>query len=146
MSADLPDKICATCGRSFSWRRRLARSWAEVRHCSDACRKRRRVDGAPDPIADAIRARLAGVASGATICPSEVARALFPDDWRPQMERVREAARRLVASDEIEITQGGRPVDPDHARGPIRLRARQGLRPPAAAPQEPASPTPEEPR
>jgi hypothetical protein len=39
--ADLPTKDCATCGRPFAWRKRWARSWDEVRHCSDACRARR---------------------------------------------------------------------------------------------------------
>jgi hypothetical protein len=38
------------------------------------------------------------------------------------MERVRMAARRLVARGELEILQKGRPVDPSRAKGPIRLR------------------------
>jgi len=38
------------------------------------------------------------------------------------MERARQAARRLVARGLVEITQRGRVVDPDHARGPIRIR------------------------
>ncbi|MFC7737010.1 DUF2256 domain-containing protein [Roseomonas sp. GCM10028921] len=38
---NLPAKDCATCGRPFSWRRRWARDWDTVRHCSDACRTRR---------------------------------------------------------------------------------------------------------
>ena len=39
--ADLPEKTCATCGRPFTWRKKWARVWDEVRYCSDACRKRR---------------------------------------------------------------------------------------------------------
>lgn len=35
----LPSKICPVCGRSFDWRRKWARDWAQVRYCSDACRK-----------------------------------------------------------------------------------------------------------
>lgn len=58
----------------------------------------------------------------ATICPSEVARTAAPDDWKPLMEPVRRAARRLVADGRVEITQNGRVVDPDRARGPIRVR------------------------
>jgi len=61
-------------------------------------------------------------AGAATICPSEVARAMFPADWLEQMETVRQAARRLVARGIIEITQQGRVVDPSTAKGPIRLR------------------------
>ena len=36
--ADLPQKTCAGCGRPFSWRRKWARDWDEVRFCSDRCR------------------------------------------------------------------------------------------------------------
>jgi hypothetical protein len=59
---------------------------------------------------------------GATICPSEVARVAAPDDWRRLMEPARRAARRLVVSGHVEITQGGRVVDPSTAKGPIRIR------------------------
>ncbi|MFD7631511.1 DUF3253 domain-containing protein [Streptomyces sp. NPDC059851] len=61
----------------------------------------------------------------ATICPSDVARAVYGGDdegWRALMEPVRRAARRLVAAGEVEITQAGRPVEPAEARGPIRIR------------------------
>ena len=58
---------------------------------------------------------------GKTICPSEVARAL-DDDFRPLMDVVRDAAVELRRRGVIEVTQGGRPVDPAAARGPIRLR------------------------
>ena len=58
---------------------------------------------------------------GKTICPSDAARALS-DDFRPLMERVRGVARELVARGELEVTQKGRVVDPDAARGPIRFR------------------------
>ncbi|GAA3385973.1 DUF3253 domain-containing protein [Streptomyces racemochromogenes] len=62
---------------------------------------------------------------GTTICPSDAARAVYAaddDGWRALMEPVRRAARRLAAAGEVEITQHGRPVDPDRARGPIRIR------------------------
>lgn len=59
-----------------------------------------------------------------TICPSEAARRVRPDDWRPLMEPTRRAARRLAAEGRVEVVQGGRVVDPAAFRGPIRLRAR----------------------
>ncbi|MFO0876568.1 MAG: DUF2256 domain-containing protein [Gemmataceae bacterium] len=37
----LPTRICATCSRPFAWRKRWARCWDEIRHCSDACRRQR---------------------------------------------------------------------------------------------------------
>ena len=39
--ADLPEKDCIICGRAFVWRKKWARDWDNVRHCSDACRKKR---------------------------------------------------------------------------------------------------------
>ena len=36
--ADLPEKICAACGRPFAWRRKWAKTWDEVKYCSEACR------------------------------------------------------------------------------------------------------------
>ena len=36
--ADLPAKVCAACGRPFTWRKKWARDWENVRYCSDACR------------------------------------------------------------------------------------------------------------
>lgn len=37
--ADLPGKICATCGRPMVWRTAWQTVWDEVKYCSDACRK-----------------------------------------------------------------------------------------------------------
>jgi hypothetical protein len=39
---DLPSKTCATCGLVFAWRRKWARDWDAVRHCSARCRAARR--------------------------------------------------------------------------------------------------------
>jgi hypothetical protein len=38
---NLPVKQCITCGRPFTWRRKWAKVWEEVKYCSDACRKKR---------------------------------------------------------------------------------------------------------
>ena len=43
-------------------------------------------------------------------------------EWRPLMEVVRRAARRLVLAGVIEVTQGGKPVLHLNFKGPIRLR------------------------
>jgi hypothetical protein len=36
--ADLPEKTCAACKRPFTWRKKWARDWENVRFCSDKCR------------------------------------------------------------------------------------------------------------
>ncbi|KAB2583595.1 S-adenosylmethionine tRNA ribosyltransferase [Rhodococcus erythropolis] len=73
-------------------------------------------------LAAKIRELLNARSAESSICPSDVARAAAPDNWRPLMEPVREAARRMVADGEVQITQGGEVVDPESVRGPIRIR------------------------
>jgi hypothetical protein len=110
-----------SCGRAFAWRKAWARDWEQVRYCSSACRKRG-VTTTDAALEQAITDLLAGRPAQATICPSEAAHRVGGEDWRPLMEPARRAARRLVAAGTLEITQGGRVVDPSTARGPIRLR------------------------
>lgn len=56
-----------------------------------------------------------------SICPSEVVRHLYPDDWNDKMEDVRRVARNLVQKNLIVITQKNKVVD-SNAKGPIRLK------------------------
>jgi hypothetical protein len=37
--SQLPTKICLQCQRPFAWRKKWERCWAEVKYCSDACKK-----------------------------------------------------------------------------------------------------------
>ena len=58
----------------------------------------------------------------ASVCPSDVARAAVPVNWRSELEPVREIARMLARRGEIVITQRGRRLNPDEPfRGPIRF-------------------------
>ncbi len=59
-----------------------------------------------------------------SICPSEVARALEPEDWRRHMTAVRGVAATLSAEGALDILRKGRPVPPEAMHGVIRLRAR----------------------
>lgn len=75
-----------------------------------------------DRVAEVLLARVARRAPGRSICPSEVARVLSPDDWRPLMPKIREVARRLAREGRVVVTQGGDVRDPDADwRGPIRI-------------------------
>lgn len=118
----LPEKPCATCGRTMVWRARWAKNWADVRYCSDRCR--RGLDATDRALEAAMSALLDQRAPVASICPSEAARAVAAD-WEPLMERARMAARRLFAAGVAEITQRGVVVDPSTAKGPIRVRRRR---------------------
>ncbi len=57
-----------------------------------------------------------------TICPSEVARMLWPDEWRNHMEEVRLAAFALRDEGKVQISQKGREVTDHKVKGPIRIR------------------------
>lgn len=60
--------------------------------------------------------------SGASICPSEVARAVTNGNWRALMPVVRDIARELANDGIVEIRQKGQRVSPsDTWRGPIRI-------------------------
>ena len=76
---------------------------ADIAHAIDELLKRR--DGA------------------SSICPSEVARKLWPHDWRQHMCDVREVALAQMREGGLLITQGGQAVDAEQPlHGAIRLR------------------------
>lgn len=126
-SAVPEDKLCVSCGRRITWRKKWERDWEQVRYCSAACR-RHGVDETDRRLEEIIISLLDARAAGRTICPSDAARAAVSpssageEPWRELMEPARRAARRLVAAGEVQITQGGRVVDPSTARGAIRIR------------------------
>ena len=43
--SELPQKICITCGRPFTWRRKWARDWETVKYCSQRCARDARGKG-----------------------------------------------------------------------------------------------------
>ena len=121
------DKLCKTCGRTFSWRKRWEKDWDIVKYCSDACRGHK--PGETDHALEAaILELLTERGRDKTICPSEAAKLVGGKetrrDWEGLMEPARAAARRLVANGTIVITQHGKVVDPATAKGAIRLRLR----------------------
>ena len=117
----LPTKPCARCGRTITWRKAWERDWATVRWCSDNCRKHG-LTPVDLELEDALTKLVRAHAASATVDPSEAARAVGGADWEQLVEPARNAARRLVAAGRAQIIQGGRVIDPDHAKGPITVR------------------------
>ncbi|QJD97246.1 DUF2256 domain-containing protein [Mucilaginibacter robiniae] len=39
LKENLPQKICAVCQRPFTWRKKWAKCWDDVKYCSDRCRR-----------------------------------------------------------------------------------------------------------
>ena len=78
-----------------------------------------------DPaIVETILALLASRAPSASICPSDVARALSPDEriWRAAMPDIRRVAARLASDGRVKVTRGAVEVDALSKGGPIRIR------------------------
>ena len=74
----------------------------------------------PAEASAATLALLAGRAEGATVCPSEVARAVAGDgDWRREMAAVHEAVDGLVASGLVRLSWKG--SDMPVRDGPYRI-------------------------
>lgn len=68
----------------------------------------------------------AACGAGKSVSPEDVARALAPADeavWRSKLSSVRRAAMRLAAEGRVDILRKGKRVEPEAARGVIRLRA-----------------------
>ncbi|MFX0557339.1 DUF2256 domain-containing protein [Maribacter sp. CXY002] len=36
---NLPAKLCKTCERPFTWRKKWEKNWVEVKYCSEKCRR-----------------------------------------------------------------------------------------------------------
>ncbi|MCX6509301.1 MAG: DUF2256 and DUF3253 domain-containing protein [Actinobacteria bacterium] len=115
-----PEKDCVVCGRTITWRKKWSRSWDEVRHCSDACRKRG-IQPVDQDLETAIMELLASRPRNATICPNDAAKLVVGEEWDRFVEPARAAARRLSVEGRVVITQGGHRVDPSTAKGPIRI-------------------------
>lgn len=112
----MESKICSSCGRTIEYRKKWARNWDDIKFCSDECRKNKNRFDYSEQILRLLEKR-----QPATICPSEVLENEQKKDT-VMMEHVRRSARQLVHSGLIEITQGGKVVDPSDFKGPIRLR------------------------
>jgi len=55
-------------------------------------------------------------------CPSEIARMLFPNDWRKHMKDVVDVVIDLHNQGKVVITQKGIPINVNHIKGPIRIK------------------------
>ncbi|QXV67160.1 DUF3253 domain-containing protein [Mucilaginibacter sp. 21P] len=76
----------------------------------------------PSKISQTILKMASQRAPDKTVCPSEIARALFPDDWRKHMADIRNEAIKLQEAGEVQITQKGKAVDVEHLKGPVRIK------------------------
>jgi len=114
-------KLCASCGRIFSYQKRWAKNWEAVRYCSSSCRQDKFEKR--DVILEAtILSQLNTLPKNTTISLSDIEKNTELPNIRNLKERLRRAVRRLLAKDKLDILQKGRLVDASTAKGDIELR------------------------
>lgn len=60
---------------------------------------------------------------GASFCPSEVVRWLYPQDWRFFMDEIKQEMMKLYREGKILVTQKDKAVDPTILpKGPVRIK------------------------
>jgi hypothetical protein len=77
--------------------------------------------GRADRLAAATRALLRHRRPDATICPSDVARAVGGNGWRAILDEARSVVDELRRAGTVRVTQRGKEIDPAEARGPVRV-------------------------
>jgi hypothetical protein len=77
--------------------------------------------GRADRLAATIRALLRHRQPEATICPSDIARVVGGGEWRTVLGDARSVIGELRRAGIVRVTQRGHDVDPDTARGPVRV-------------------------
>ena len=91
---DLPQKTCVVCGKPFSWRRKWARDWDQVKVCSDRCRAAGAESGrdphCPRPTGGVRNARCNAGSSLALEAKAPSLRAFLNDldSWRTAASRI----------------------------------------------------------
>ena len=114
MNTPLPEKTCARCGRRFSWRKKWARDWDDVRYCSAACRRQK--IGPRDRANETKILRALNTAPNSGIALETLASSV------DQSEPLRQAARRLALEGRLKLVQSGRTIDPRTLRGRVVIR------------------------
>ena len=117
-SKPFADKSCATCGRAFGWRKKWARDWVAIKHCSRQCRAIR-LNETDEALERYIMARLSASQRLSSSSLLEDCERLF---GKITIERIKWAARRLAHQERLTWFQKGRLTDPSRCAGAFELR------------------------
>ena len=112
----MQQKYCEICGRVITYR--ATKNWQDIKYCSKACRQAK-----PNDLDRQLELEiLRQLARFKQIDIDDAAKALAGEDWQKLRERGRNAARRLVQANKLELIQQGRVLEPSKAKGKLTLR------------------------
>ncbi len=101
----------------MSYQKRWAKNWGELKYCSQKCRKTK-----PNKLDKKLEESYLQLIKTKTLVTEEDLVRQLKETPKDLRERIRKAARRLVATGNYELIQNGKTVDPSIAKGPISLR------------------------
>ena len=102
----LDSKLCKTCGRPFTWRKKWQEVWDEVMYCSDQCRKNK--PSAKDrEIEKRILELLSSPLHRQGCNASSIAETFTKESNHSPSTRVMNAIRRLASQDKVIVMQRG---------------------------------------
>lgn len=122
-NSNFTSKTCLWCYRPFDFRKKWEKTWEKVKYCSEDCRanskNKKKILERDRLISKTIE--MVEERKPKSLCPSEVVRQLF-EDWKPQMEPVRQVCRLLHLEKKLKITQNRKRVEDLNFKGPIRIQ------------------------
>ena len=118
-------KVCASCGRAFTWRKKWAKNWEQVRYCSTRCRSKGTILP-QDPLIQAVFDALKRVPSKRACTVDAIEQALHEQGHSAQQTRV--ALRTMIHAGQISSMEGNKRIAPERLKGNSTLRL---MRPPA---------------
>lgn len=114
------EKICTSCGRVITYRKKWEKNWDEIKYCSDECRRNKNKYDFRESILSLLKDR----SPQQFLCPSEVLNEDLKTD-KVMLEHVRRSARLLAHEGLVEILQNGKLVNPSEFRGPVQVRLKK---------------------
>ncbi|KAH7419888.1 hypothetical protein BKA64DRAFT_651929 [Cadophora sp. MPI-SDFR-AT-0126] len=120
-------KICATCGRKISWRKKWEKNWDAITYCSNSCRKHKIKPNSIDvsfesKIISLLEERRCTQGQGAAVTCEEAEEEVMKD-WKPDIRHSVEQPA-LISPDGVDKgTQ--EPLNPPRTRERCRQAARR---------------------
>lgn len=114
---EISEKICQSCGRPFSNRKKWEGRFNEIKYCSKTCSSRR----VPKKYKDLIIAYLVSQKRGSVVDLEVIIDQQEPDN-KKKLEEARCACRLLADEDKITILQNNKKASQHSFKGPIQVK------------------------
>ncbi len=116
-SNTVESKICLSCGREMTYRKKWEKNWDEVKYCSDECRRNKNKYDFRETILNALNQ----ATTKSILSVEDVIKTL--DSTTPDtVEHIRRSVRLLYHEKKIEVLQNNKIIDGGNFKGAISFR------------------------